>query len=80
MRKIQLDLDTLQVDSFPTTPKDGAPRGTAHGAQWSQLFCSEAPGSCVGDPTCMGAATCTGVCSATDGIVACKTCGALCGA
>lgn len=31
MNKIRLDLDTLDVTSFPTTDEREAPRGTVHG-------------------------------------------------
>jgi hypothetical protein len=31
MEKIRIDLETLTVDSFQTTPAEQAPQGTVHG-------------------------------------------------
>ena len=39
MKKVQLDIDRLRVETFETESADGAERGTVHG-HWSQ------PGTC----------------------------------
>ena len=61
MKKLTLDIDTLSVDSFPTTAIDGAARGTVRGhdtiaSEWCTMprGCSRPPCNTQGD-TC---ATC----------------------
>ena len=75
MRKIRLDLDALEVESFPTADGDGE-RGTVL-AQQSIFQCSVAD-TCFGNPTCLGHATCACACSETDGVRICKSCGPSC--
>lgn len=77
MKKITLSLDALRVESFSTTTRDAAPRGTVHGADGSEdtgclapscgtcepTFAYSCYGSCVGE-TCAPECTgepCTGV-------------------
>jgi hypothetical protein len=66
MRKIKLDLDALEIASFPTVGEGAGGHGTVHG--WDQS----------GPATCLGQATCASACSWTNGAVACKSCGPCC--
>lgn len=57
MRKLTLDVDRLAVESFPTTPAEGAERGTVHAMATRALYCTNGDTcrtSCgrVGDCTC----------------------------
>jgi hypothetical protein len=80
MRKLTLDLDTLDVQSFNPTPRAAEPRGTVQGhASFSDCTC-ENLGTCRFDcPSWYNeATTCQvsdlGTCAAT----ACGSCGASC--
>ncbi len=68
MKKVRLDLDALSVQSYPTTTRRGDARGTVYGWEVSRL----ADGCASGNATCLSA------CSATNGIVICKSCGPCC--
>jgi len=69
MRKLKLQLDDLQVDTFQTTPAQ-KPKGTVFGEQCTcHTNCT-----CPGCPTCY--ASCNGTCDAS-----CNgSCGATCDA
>ncbi len=71
MKKIRLDLEALEIVSFPTSEDDDAERGTVHGRATQYD-----PDSCPG-VTC-GYATCASGCSETDGVRICKSCGPCC--
>jgi hypothetical protein len=62
MRKLQLDLESLHVTSFATTPDRAPARGTVHGLE--QLL--------------EDSATAASACSWTNGVFACKSCGPCC--
>ena len=49
MRKLKLDLDTLQVETFDAHPSQEDAEGTVHGQQVSQQFCSF---NCSNQATC----------------------------
>ena len=69
MKKLTLDLNALEVQSFATaTPAPN--RGTIHGEQ--QCTCPSAC-SCPGCPTCDG--TCLDTCQETCAGMTCVTCG-----
>ncbi len=76
MRKIRLDLDALQVDSFSVSADEGEERGTVR-ARASLRLCTGFE-TCAGEPTCVGDATCASACSETDGYAICKTAGPCC--
>lgn len=74
MRKLNLHLDEIVVDSFPTTGADPALRGTvrAMGATVDQDTCATCGPTCATCPaTCV--ANCAGTCVAT-----CVTCPVSC--
>jgi len=75
MRKIRLDMDALQVDSFPIPSGRGDDRGTVHG-RGSLYVCTNFE-TCAG-ATCLGDATCASACSETYGGAICKSCGPCC--
>ena len=57
MKKLTLDLDRLDVESFPTTRPLELPRGTVHGMATRALYCTNGDTcrtSCgiVGNCTC----------------------------
>ena len=64
MKKIRLDIDSLEVASFHTLEGDPERRGTVHGLA-----------TLIG---CSGQVTCASACSWTNGAVACKSCGPCC--
>lgn len=81
MRKIKLDIDALEVDSFETRPAEGS-RGTIRGHATQYGSCQ---GSCVqscGGPTCEPPCqveptmylTCVESCGWTGGDVVCLYC------
>jgi hypothetical protein len=76
MRKIRLDLDALEVDSFVVSADGGDDRGTVH-ARESLRLCTGA-GTCAGEPSCLGDPTCASACSETYGGAICKSCGPCC--
>jgi hypothetical protein len=76
MRKIRLDLEALEVDSFAISADGDDDRGTVH-ARASLRLCTGAD-TCAGEPTCLGDATCASACSETDGYAYCKTAGPCC--
>jgi hypothetical protein len=76
MRKIRLDLDALEVDSFPVAADGKDDRGTVHG-RGTLYVCSEME-SCPGLPSCLGDPTCASACSETNGVAICKSCGPCC--
>lgn len=76
MRKIRLDLESLTIESFPTSGDGDAERGTVHGRETLRLCSGEY--TCAGEPTCLGHVTCASACSWTDGAAACKSCGPCC--
>ena len=63
-RKMRMQLDELQVESYPTTAAEKAEGGTVHG--------HAVTAACSGSLTCMSA------CSWTNGVAVCKTCGPCC--
>jgi hypothetical protein len=67
MRKIHLDLETLQVASFATTAARTPARGTVHGQDEGGMELMDA------------SATAASACSWTNGAFACKSCGPCCG-
>jgi hypothetical protein len=79
MRKLKLQLDDLQVDTFQTTPAE-KPKGTVFGEQCTcYTNCT-----CPGCPTCYASCngTCGGTCDGTCGASCagtCDTCGDACG-
>jgi hypothetical protein len=77
MRKLTLDLDTLDVQSFDPTSHAAPPRGTVQGHATDNLDCTQFGSMC---PSWYNeATTCQvsdlGTCAAT----ACGSCGASCG-
>ena len=82
MKKLQLNLDQLQIESFDTSPEVGsANEGTAYalrGESFKPEFCTL---FCTGSPRCVScdgftcAETCSGTCSGST----CEgTCGSTC--
>ena len=64
MKKIHLDLDRLCVETFETSDRDTAPRGTVHGHYSQRGTCGGAVGTCQYGGTCgagCGTAGCTGI-------------------
>lgn len=58
MRKIQLDVDNLQVESF-TTAGDGDERGTVAGHAWTITgICCRPTDVCTGTDSCSGQVAC----------------------
>ncbi|HEU0012485.1 MAG TPA: hypothetical protein VFQ45_02315 [Longimicrobium sp.] len=78
MRKLKLDLDELEVQSFDTTTDPGAPRGTVHGAETDEETCEKSCwwGTC--ELHCSGGGTCNepGPCVWTPDISCYQTCNA----
>jgi hypothetical protein len=66
MKKIRLDVEALQVQSYPTTGAAPGEGGTVHGQQLGTIV------------VCSGHVTCASACSETDGVHACKSCGPCC--
>ncbi|HEU0052435.1 MAG TPA: hypothetical protein VFQ39_04625 [Longimicrobium sp.] len=64
MKKIRLDLDTLEVASFSVSEEHEGEGGTVHARQTIVV--------------CSGHATCASACSETNGIAICKSCGPCC--
>ena len=65
MRKIQLDLNELQVESFPI---DGAGkgRGTVEGQEWTVTgICCQYTDVCTGTDSCSGDVAC--ICDSVKG-------------
>ena len=52
MRKIQLDVDALKVESFPTSEGEAEKRGTVHGHNSFRGTCQETCQSTCAGPTC----------------------------
>lgn len=52
MKKIRLNLDTLEISSF-VAGADGAMRGTVEGRAATEFVCSWLP-TCPNQPTCGG--------------------------
>jgi hypothetical protein len=74
MRKLNLHLDAIVVDSFPTTELGPAPRGTVRGLDNTvdQDSCATCGATCATCPaTCV--ASCPATCAAS-----CLTCPASC--
>ena len=46
MRKLMLDVDTLEVESFPTAAADEAVRGTVDARAATQIRCGSGAASC----------------------------------
>jgi hypothetical protein len=71
MRKLRLDLDALDVESFAVAA--GRPgRGTVHGAQPTELDCTLAPDLCK--PTGPEAPSCQDSCTGLAGCVPSACC------
>jgi hypothetical protein len=66
MKKIRLNIERLQVQSYPTTEPQWTKAGTVHGQQQATVL------------VCSGHATCASACSETNGVVICKSCGPCC--
>ena len=66
MKKIRMDVETLKVQSYPTTEPAWSEAGTVIGQQM---------GTVLG---CSGQVTCASACSWTNGVAACKSCGPCC--
>lgn len=80
MKKIQLELDSLQVESFETTPAGSGAQGTVYG-----LTLSGEPELCTDFTICLrecpvptAGLTC-GTCNPTCGSTCGSTCGTTCG-
>ncbi|HEU4452740.1 MAG TPA: hypothetical protein VFR81_06755 [Longimicrobium sp.] len=76
MKKIRLELDTLAVESFSTTPRDAESRGTVRGHRppFTEGYECESIEFCETD-ACGTNVTDCGTCAAT----ACGTCATNCG-
>lgn len=73
MKKITLDLDDLQVESFETAPESGDGRGTVFGyapTVFGTCNCTAGSLTCDTCTACNGGFTCEGTC---------ETCWATCG-
>jgi len=58
MRKIQLDLGTLRVESFDVAGERG-PRGTVQGREWTLTgICCRDTDVCTGTDSCSGDVAC----------------------
>jgi hypothetical protein len=68
MRKLRLQLEDLQIDSFPTTPAE-KPKGTVFGEQCTCYTQCTCPGCPTCDASCNGTceASCNGTCDASCG-------------
>jgi hypothetical protein len=75
MNKIRLELDTLAVESFSTTPTDAESRGTVHGHRPPFTQGLECASEVCETEGCATYATDCGTCAAT----ACGTCATNCG-
>jgi hypothetical protein len=66
MRKLKLQLEDLQIDSFQTTPAE-RPKGTVFGEQCTCYTQCTCPGCPTCDASCNGTcdASCNGTCDAT---------------
>ncbi|HEX6040335.1 hypothetical protein [Longimicrobium sp.] len=58
MKKLTLEIDTLRVDSFPTTAVDAAVRGTVHGHDTIESEWCTMPKTCSAPPCDTRAYTC----------------------
>lgn len=61
MRKVKMQLDALQVETFATTVAPRDARGTVHGRQPESLWAPEATcgDSCLDPNSCRGTCFCT---------------------
>lgn len=66
MKKIRLDVDALEVASFPVSEDGETPKGTVRALETLMIN------------GCSGQVTCASACSWTNGIAACKSCGPCC--
>jgi len=74
MRKLRLDLDDLQVESFATTPEPRRDGGTVFGQNHCTCYTQC---TCPGCPTCD--ASCNGTCGGTCDASCNGNCGGTCG-
>jgi len=65
MKKIRLDIEGLNIQSYPTTEPQWSEAGTVIGQQQATVL------------VCSGQVTCASACSATNG-APCKSCGPCC--
>ncbi|HEX6373513.1 MAG TPA: hypothetical protein VF006_31600 [Longimicrobium sp.] len=76
MRKLRLDPDSLEVQSFPTLAPEGAARGTVHGGQAGPdtPYCNSFDAACkvTEQPSCDG--TCQGETCYDSCDLTCHTC------
>ncbi|HEX6746555.1 MAG TPA: hypothetical protein VF092_04610 [Longimicrobium sp.] len=64
MRKMRLDLEKLNVETFEADAAEKAPRGTVHGHYSQRGTCDAYVGTCQVGGTCgngCGTAGCTGI-------------------
>jgi len=79
MKKLSLDLDALQVESFDTQPVEPG-RGTVHAAQCYCSCCCSGYNTCYGADTCEAGWTCNNTCApyqtcpGYNTCVSCNTC------
>jgi len=76
MRKLRLQLEDLQIDSFSTTPVQKKDKGTVFGEQCTCPTACTCPGCPTCDPSCNG--TCGASCGATCDFSCDGTCDELC--
>ncbi len=88
MNKIKLDLDSLQIESFETTPDESGAKGTVHGLVGSgePEFCTDfticiqiCPQPTIGTACPSFGSTCGNTCGGTCGSTCGSTCGNTCG-
>lgn len=73
MRKLKLDVNALQVESFEARAEDGRTAGTVRGNGESYEECSEATG-CSGEESCAITACLTCLCPHTGPQPSCDPC------
>jgi hypothetical protein len=66
MKKIRLNVEGLQVQSYVTSEPEWSEAGTVHGQQQGTVL------------VCSGHVTCASACSETNGAAPCKSCGPCC--
>ena len=66
-QKLRLDMDELNVQSYPTTGDASVIGGTVRGHEGVTTLAE-----------CSGYVTCASACSGTDGVRVCKTCSPCC--